>query len=52
MGALHSMRHAGVAALRDGRLLLDEFGHPILQLKSGVFSVEILVHAEQFPGWT
>jgi hypothetical protein len=30
--------------------LLDEFGHPILRLRSGPFSVDTLVHAEQFPG--
>jgi hypothetical protein len=30
--------------------LLDEFGHPILQLRSGPFSVDTLVHAEQFLG--
>jgi len=30
--------------------LLDEFGHPILQLGSGPFSVDTLVHAEQFLG--
>jgi hypothetical protein len=30
--------------------LLDEFGHPILQFRSGPFSVDNLVHAEQFPG--
>ncbi len=29
-------------------LLLDEFGHPILRLRSGPFSVDSLVHAEQF----
>jgi hypothetical protein len=30
--------------------LLDEFGHPILRLRSGPFSVNTLVHAEQFLG--
>jgi hypothetical protein len=30
--------------------LLDEFGHPILQLRSGPFSVDTLVHVEQFLG--
>jgi hypothetical protein len=37
-------------ARRNGRLLLDEFGHPILQLRSGRFSVDTLVHAERFLG--
>ena len=36
--------------VRDGRLLLDEFGHPILRLRSGPFSVDTLGHAEQFLG--
>ena len=27
-----------------------EFGHPILRLRSGPFSVDTLVHAEQFLG--
>src|SRR6185295_3823846 len=40
----------GAQHLRDGRLLLDEFGHPILQLRSGPFSVDTLVHAEHFLG--
>src|SRR6266478_1882650 len=40
----------GAQHFRDGRLLLDEFGQPILQLRSGPFSVVILVHAEQFLG--
>jgi hypothetical protein len=38
-------------------LLLDEFGHPILEfghpilpLRSGPFSVDALVHAERFLG--
>jgi len=35
---------------RDSRLLLNEFGHPILRLRSGPFSVDALVHAEQFLG--
>src|SRR3984885_3938564 len=35
---------------RDGRLLLDEIGHPILRLRSGLFSVDTLVHAEQLLG--
>ncbi len=35
---------------RDGRLLLDEFGQPILQLRNGPFSVATRVHAEQFLG--
>jgi hypothetical protein len=30
--------------------LLDEFGQPILLLRSGPFSVDTLVHAEQFLG--
>jgi hypothetical protein len=33
----------------DGRLLLDEFLHPILQLGSGLFPVDTLVHAEHVP---
>src|SRR5258706_6337683 len=40
----------GAQHFRDGRLLLDEFGHPILQLRSGHFSVDTLVHAELFLG--
>src|SRR6266498_5376163 len=40
----------GAQHFRDGRLLLDEFGHPILQPRSGPFSVDPLVHAEQFLG--
>jgi hypothetical protein len=28
----------------------DEFGHPILQLRSGPFSVDTLVYAEQLLG--
>jgi hypothetical protein len=32
------------------RLLLDEFGHPILRLRSGLSSVDTLVHAEQVLG--
>src|SRR5260221_7295284 len=40
----------GAQHFRDGRLLLDEFGHPILQLRSGPFSVDTLVHAELFLG--
>jgi hypothetical protein len=40
----------GAQHFRDGRLLLDEFGHPILQLRSGPFSLDTLVHAEQFLG--
>ena len=46
------MRRArnGAQHFRDGRLLLDEFGHPIFKLRSGPFSVDTLVHAEQFLG--
>jgi hypothetical protein len=46
------MRRArnGAQHFRDGRLLLDEFGHPILRLRSGPFSVDTLGHAEQFLG--
>src|SRR5512132_749250 len=40
----------GARHFRDGRLLLDELGHPILRLRSGPFSVDTLVHAEQFLG--
>ena len=40
----------GAQHFRDGRLLLDELGYPILRLRSGPFSVDTLVHAEQFPG--
>src|ERR1700746_2300804 len=40
----------GAQHFRDGRLLLDEFGHPILLLRSGPFSVDTLVHAVQFLG--
>src|ERR1700729_2903964 len=40
----------GAQHLRDGRLLLDEFGHPILELRSGPFSVDTLAHVEQFLG--
>src|SRR5258706_16353672 len=40
----------GAQHFRDGRLLLNEFGQPILQLRSGPFSVDTLVHAEQFLG--
>src|SRR6202043_3237236 len=40
----------GAQHFRDGRLLLDELGHPILRLRSGPFSVDTLVHAEQFLG--
>src|SRR5215218_10258060 len=40
----------GAQHFRDGRLLLDEFGYPILRLRSGPFSVDTLVHAEQFLG--
>jgi hypothetical protein len=40
----------GAQYLRDGRLLIDELGHPILRLRSGLFSVDSLVHAEQFLG--
>src|ERR1700720_998013 len=40
----------GAQHFRDGRLLLDEFGHPIFKLRSGPFSVDTLVHAEQFLG--
>src|SRR5467141_2120577 len=40
----------GAQHLRDCRLLLDEFGHPILRLRSGPFSVDTLVQAEQFLG--
>ena len=46
------MRRArnGAEHFRDGRLLLDEFGHSILQLRSGPFSMDTLAHAEQFLG--
>jgi hypothetical protein len=40
----------GAQHFRDGRLLLDEFGHPILRIRSGPFPVDTLVHAEQFLG--
>src|SRR4029077_1342300 len=40
----------GAQQFREGRLLLDEFGHPILRLRSGPFSVDTLVHAELFLG--
>src|ERR1700688_640410 len=40
----------GAQHFRDGRLLLDEFGQPILQLRSGTFSVGTLVHADQSLG--
>src|SRR5258707_5069089 len=40
----------GAQHFRDGRLLRDEFAHPILRLGSGPFSVDTLVHAEQFLG--
>jgi hypothetical protein len=30
--------------------LLDEFGHPILQLRSGPFSVDTHTHVERFLG--
>src|SRR6266436_1000886 len=40
----------GAQHLRDGRLLLDDFGQPILQLRSGPFFVDTLVHTEQFLG--
>src|SRR6266478_5641057 len=40
----------GAQHFRDGRLLLDEFGHPILRLRSGAFCVDTFVHAEQFLG--
>jgi hypothetical protein len=36
----------GAQHLRDSRLLLDEFGHPISQLRSGPSFVDTLVHAE------
>jgi hypothetical protein len=42
----------GAHHFRDGRLLLDEFDHPIFQLRSGPFSVDTLVQAEQFLGLT
>ena len=47
-----SLRRArnGAQHFRDGRLLIDEFGHPILRLRSGPFCLDILVHAEQFLG--
>ena len=38
----------GAQHFRDGRLLLDEFRDPILRLRSAAFSVDTLVHAEQF----
>src|ERR1700735_4721140 len=41
----------GVEYFRYGRLLLDEFGHAILRLRDSPFSVNTLVHAEQFLGW-
>src|ERR1700688_420188 len=37
----------GAQHSRDGRLLLDEFGHPI---RSGPFSVDTLGHAGSFLG--
>src|SRR6201981_273696 len=37
----------GAQHFRDGRLLLEEFGHPILQLRRGPFCADTLVHAEQ-----
>ena len=40
----------GAQHFRDGRLLLDEFGHPILRLRSGPFSVDTLAHVKQFLG--
>jgi hypothetical protein len=40
----------GAQHFRDGRLLLDELGYPILRLRSGPFFVDTLVHAEQFLG--
>jgi hypothetical protein len=50
MGCKSCGEFASAQHFRDGRLLLDEFGHPILQLRSGPFSVDTLVHAEQFLG--
>jgi hypothetical protein len=41
----------GAQHFRDGRLLIDELGHPILRLRSGLFSVDTFVHAEQFLGF-
>jgi hypothetical protein len=38
----------GAQHFRDGRLVLDEFGHPILRLRSGPFSADTLVHVKQF----
>src|ERR1700722_8015751 len=40
----------GVEHFRYGRLLLDEFGHPILRLRDSPFSGDTLVHAEQLLG--
>jgi hypothetical protein len=40
----------GEQHFRDGRLLLEEFGHPILQLRSGPFPVDTLAHVKQFLG--
>ena len=40
----------GAQHFRDGRLLLDEFGHPIFQLRSGPFSVDTLAYVEQSLG--
>jgi hypothetical protein len=40
----------GAQHFRDGRLLLNEFGHPILRFGSGAFSVDTRGHAEQFLG--
>ena len=49
---LHVVRRTrnGAQHFRDGRLLLDQFGYPILRLRSGPFCVDTLVHAEQFLG--
>src|ERR1700732_1975476 len=40
----------GAQHFRDGRLLIDELGHPILRLRRGLFSRAALAHAEQFLG--
>jgi hypothetical protein len=45
---LHVVRRArnGAQHFRDGRLLPDEFGHPIFRLRGGYFSVDTIIHAE------
>src|SRR5271168_3276716 len=47
MGCKSRVRN-GAQHFRGGRLLLDEFVHPILRLRSGAFSLDTLVHAERF----